>query len=92
MAVFSFIDLIFPKKCFGCGRFGSYICRDCFSKIEEIDKPVCSVCQRQAVEGKTYPGCINRYRLDGLVVAVKYRGPVKKAIQKVKSRKFFSIR
>ena len=85
------LDLIFPKRCVSCGRFGSYICRDCFSKIEEIDKPVCSVCQRQAVEGKTHPGCINRYRLDGLVVAVKYQGAVKKAIQKVKYKWVYDI-
>ena len=85
------LDLLFPKKCVSCGRFGSYICRSCFAKIEFIEKPVCPVCQRQAVGGKTHPGCKNRYCLDGLVVACRYRGPAKAAIQKVKYKWIFDI-
>src|SRR3989344_618190 len=79
-------DLLFPKRCVSCGKFGSYICKDCFAKIEFIDKPVCPVCGRQAIGGKTHPGCQGKWRLDGLVVACRYRGPVKLAIQKVKYR------
>jgi len=86
-----FLNLLFPKRCVSCGQLGSYICKSCFSKIEFIEKPVCPVCQRQAIGGKTHPGCGSRYRLDGLVIACKYRGPVKKAIQKVKYRWVFDI-
>ena len=82
----SFLDLLFPKRCVSCGKFGSYICKSCFAKIEFIQKPVCPVCQRQAVGGKTHPGCAGRFRLDGLVVACRYSGPVKLAIAKVKYR------
>src|SRR3989338_11120239 len=82
----SFLDLLFPKRCVSCGKFGNYICKDCFAKIEFIEKPVCPVCQRQAIGGKTHPGCQGRLRLDGLVVATRYSGPIKKAIAKVKYR------
>ena len=85
------LDLIFPKRCVSCGRFGTYICRDCSSKIEYIDKPVCPVCQRQAVSGKTHPGCSGRFRLDGLVVVCRYRGPIKRAIAKVKYKWVYDI-
>lgn len=27
------LDLIFPKKCYGCGKTGEYICPDCQSKL-----------------------------------------------------------
>lgn len=80
------LDLIFPKKCVSCGKFGDYICADCFSRIDFIEHPVCPVCERQAIGGKTHPGCIKRFGLDGLVVACKYRGPVRKAVQKIKYR------
>ena len=87
----SFLDLLFPKRCVSCGKFGAYICKDCFAKIEFIQKPVCPVCQRQAVGGKTHPGCQGRLRLDGLVVATRYSGSVKKAIAKVKYKWAYDI-
>lgn len=80
------LDFIFPKKCVSCGKFGDYICAACFSKIEFIKHPVCPVCERQAIGGRTHPGCRKRFGLDGLVVACKYRGSVRKAIQKIKYR------
>lgn len=88
---FSILDLIFPKRCVNCGRFGGYLCKECFSKIEYIEKSVCPVCQRQAVGGKTHPGCATRYGLDGLIVAAYYRGPVKGVITKVKYKLAYDI-
>lgn len=85
------LDLLFPKKCVSCGKIGSYICKDCFSKIEFIEKPLCPVCERQAVGGKTHPGCLSRFSLDGLVVACRYRGPISKAIQKIKYKWIWDI-
>ncbi len=88
---FSPLDLIFPKRCVSCGKVGSYLCRDCLSKIEYIEKPVCPVCQRQAIGGKTHPGCVTKYGLDGLAVACRYQGTVKKAIAKVKYKWVYDI-
>jgi len=85
------LDFLFPKRCVSCGGLGSYICKHCFSKIEFIEKPVCPICQRQAVGGKTHPGCQGRWRLDGLIVAARYSGPVKSAIAKVKYRWVYDI-
>jgi ComF family protein len=88
---FSFLDLLFPKRCVSCGRLGGYICSECFSKIKYIEKPICPVCQRQAIGGRTHPGCRNRYSLDGLVVACRYQGAVKVAIGKVKYKWVYDI-
>lgn len=88
---FSILDLIFPKRCVNCTKIGGYLCRECFSKIEYIDKPVCPVCQRQAVGGKTHPGCQRPYGLDGLVVAARYRGSVKRAIAKIKYKWAYDV-
>lgn len=87
----SFLDLFFPKKCVWCAKVGLYICRNCFEKIDFIDAPVCPICQRQAVGGKTHPGCRGKWRLDGLIVGCKYKGPVKVAIKKVKYKWVFDI-
>lgn len=82
----SFLDFIFPKTCVSCGKIGSYICKKCFLKIEFVDVPICPICQRQAIAGKTHPGCKKRLGLNGLVVACRYKGPIRAAIQKVKYR------
>lgn len=82
----NFLDFLFPKRCVSCGKFGSYICRDCYSKIEFIEKPVCPICERQAIGGNTHPGCKKRGGLDGLVVASRYRGPIREAIKQLKYR------
>ncbi|MDO8260457.1 MAG: ComF family protein, partial [Candidatus Magasanikbacteria bacterium] len=87
----NFLDFIFPKKCVSCGQFGSYICSVCLLKIELIVNPVCPVCQRQAIGGKTHPGCHNKYSLDGLVVGFRYRGPIKLAISRIKYRWIWDI-
>lgn len=80
------LDLLFPKRCVSCGKFGAYICAACFLKIDLVEYPVCPVCERQAIGGKTHPGCKKRFGLDGLAVACRYRGPVRKAVQKIKYR------
>jgi len=89
--MFNLLDFIFPKKCVSCGKFGAYICKGCFEKIEYIDKPVCPVCQRQAIGGKVHPGCRKRYSLDGLVVACRYKEPIKAAIAKIKYKLAYDI-
>jgi len=85
------LDLIFPKRCVSCGAFGKYICNKCFAKIEFVEKPICPICQRQAIGGKTHPRCTGKFRLDGLVVACKYKGPIKLAIKKVKYKWVYDI-
>jgi len=32
-----FLDLFFPKKCLGCGKSDTYLCSDCFNKIETVE-------------------------------------------------------
>lgn len=87
----NFLDLIFPKKCLGCGAFGSYICKNCFSTLEIIEHPICPECERQAVGGKTHPGCLRRFSLDGLIVVCRYKGLVRSAIQKIKYKWSYDI-
>ena len=87
----TFLDLLFPKRCVSCGAFGKYICDRCFSKIEFLEKPICPICQRQAIGGKTHPKCAGRFRLDGLIVACRYKSPIKLAIQKVKYKWVYDI-
>lgn len=87
----NFLDLVFPKRCLGCGRLGGYICRGCSPKIVFIKEPFCSECELRAEGGKTHPECQTKQSLDGLVVVCRYKGLVRSAIQKIKYKWSFDI-
>lgn len=76
----SLLDLIFPKRCIGCKKFGSYICTTCFTFIKFTDVVVCVVCQRPAINGITHPICRTRFGVDGVFPSLIYDGVVKKLI------------
>lgn len=63
----TFVDFLFPRRCIGCGRVGSYLCRSCFSKIEFVTFQICPYCRKAAVGGVTHFGCRRRLGLDGLL-------------------------
>ncbi|MDD2822574.1 MAG: ComF family protein [Candidatus Daviesbacteria bacterium] len=79
----NFFDLFFPKKCCGCGKFGSYFCDSCIKNILQQDL-VCPNCEKNSIGGKSHPLCQKRYGLDGLWSLGIYQAPLKKAIQKLK--------
>lgn len=76
----SFLDILFPKRCVQCKKFGSYICPDCFSFIVFIENTNCTVCQRPAIGGITHPKCQTKYELDGVFSSLIYTGVVKKLV------------
>ncbi|OGG20344.1 hypothetical protein A3D03_02240 [Candidatus Gottesmanbacteria bacterium RIFCSPHIGHO2_02_FULL_40_13] len=82
----NFLDLIFPRRCVGCNKLGAYLCLPCINKIEYIEKPICPVCGKRAIDGATHPHCQGKYSLDGLFAVAHFRGVVKDAIHLIKYR------
>jgi len=80
-----FLDLIFPKRCVVCGRFGEYLCEEDKKKIQPA-KAFCPVCLRAAIGGATHPKCKGKLSLDGLICLVDYKSPVKEIIAELKYR------
>lgn len=79
-------NLLFPKFCFACHRFGSYLCPLCAKKLRLIKNDVCPYCQKQSYFGLTHPGCKRRLGLDGLKSFFYYDDLVKKIIINIKYR------
>lgn len=90
------LDILFPKKCVGCNKEGSYserqrgassayFCQDCVENVKQTDL-VCPKCERPAVGGQTHPICRRRYGLDGLWSLGIYQHPLRAAIQQLKYR------
>ncbi len=77
------LDVLFPKRCVGCSKNGTYFCSDCINKITQTDL-VCPKCEKLAVGGVTHPICRRRYGLDGLWSLGEYKDPLRAVIQKLK--------
>lgn len=83
------LDLVFPKRCAGCGRIGSYICQECeVGRWEE--EQVCPSCGRKSAYGERHLRCTDR-SLDGVVSLYAYDGLVKRIIEKAKHKGCFDL-
>ena len=38
------LDLVFPKKCIGCGNEGTFLCENCCEKLPQLKPPFCAQC------------------------------------------------
>lgn len=84
------LDVLFPKRCIGCRHFGSYICRHCSSKIIPIPYAICPECTQPSIGGIVHQRCKGKYTLDGLTVAFRYEGIVKKLLKQLKYAPWFT--
>jgi len=74
-------NVFFPKFCFGCGRVGTYLCPECTSKLQIIDRDICAICEKASYFGLTHNNCKKRYSIESFFV---YEGLAKKIITKIK--------
>jgi len=81
------LDILFPKFCLNCGREGNYLCQDCFSLIDVLERQYCPFCKlpKIVLDGKTCPTCRKSKKLNGLYCASSYNNfIVKKMINQLK--------
>lgn len=79
------LDLLFPKKCLGCGRWGLYVCLSCKKKLKEATLK-CFVCKKETYLGLTHISCVHKNSLDGLYGFYFYTPLVKRIITSIKFR------
>jgi ComF family protein len=77
------LDFLFPKKCLGCGKMGSYVCNRCLEDVPKISS-FCFVCGRPSIDGVTHFKCKKKLSLDGVVAIWSYTGVLRKAILALK--------
>ena len=71
-----FLDLFFPKKCLGCGHPDTYLCRDCFTRIQIIENNTCFFCGKISWKGKICIECAKENSLDRIISATEYKNPL----------------
>ena len=84
------LDLIFPKYCVNCKKFGDFLCPNCFSRLSFDTKNICLVCGNPSYDGLTHPGCSGKYKIDGSFTGVVFSPVSKKLIYQFKYKPYLS--
>lgn len=80
----SLLDFLFPKRCAGCGKGGTYFCALCILSSKLHFPQVCPVCERNSNDGLTHIRCVQKDLPDGLTAIWAYDGALRKLISKLK--------
>jgi len=82
----TFYNLLFPKFCEGCNKYGEKICTDCSKKIHILEHQECLMCSHPSVNGFTHKICKISYAPEQTISMFKYSGIIKSLIRKGKYR------
>ena len=82
------LDLVFPPRCVGCRRPGTWLCPECKGGIERITGPLCPCCGRPVAQSdRPCSMCRRRAdRIDGIRSAAYFEGVLREAIHRFKYR------
>jgi len=83
------LDLVYPRRCGGCGRLGSWLCDDCLAEMVPPSEAgwVCAYCRRVLIAGggRLYcPELCDTGGITAVLCAGAYLGPLPKAIHHFK--------
>lgn len=81
----------FPKNCFGCGRWGSYLCPNCRQLIKPLRRAICPLCAQTTLAGWTHYRCRQKAGLEGLIAPFSYQSPLKELIKALKYQRIQAI-
>ncbi len=72
------LDIVLPKKCFGCQKEGTFLCPDCLKLIKLNSWQVCPICQKSLTEyGEVCRYCqLEKPPLDALTTAIDFQNPL----------------
>lgn len=87
----SFIELLTPISCIGCGRESASLCDDCLLEVR-LQQALCFNCGRVSTYGRTCEICIPKTFLRGVTVGAHYEGAVKELILQLKFHRLRSAR
>ena len=84
------MDLVFPKKCVGCGHWGKYVCDSCEVGLWE-EEQICPICARASRYGLRHTYCNRSPGLEGLTCLWAYEGIAQKIITKAKYNYYYDF-
>ncbi|MFP3855406.1 MAG: double zinc ribbon domain-containing protein [Anaerolineales bacterium] len=83
----SLLDLLFPRRCAGCGRPGEVWCLRCQSQLEIFPQARCQHCGRNTRGMGVYCGpCLEALAHPPILSYARYRQPLRRALLSLKYR------
>lgn len=79
-------DVLFPRRCLNCGRYGAYVCMGCANGLKPLHSQRCLYCGKPSLWGLTHPTCRRRDGVDGRISLYYYNAVLKKIIAGLKYR------
>ena len=79
------LDLLFPRRCVGCGTGGSFLCAPCQSALPHLPPPLCAKCGKPLSFGTLCHDCENHpIEIEGIRSLFPFNGVVRQAILQFK--------
>ncbi len=86
------LELLFPSRCLGCERGGTFLCDTCVESLPRADAPRCSRCWSPQPSVSLCPECYAAPPpFDGLRSAFVYRGVARSLVRGLKYRGMTSL-
>ncbi len=81
------VELLFPSRCLGCGRGGTFLCDDCAAQLTPALPPRCPRCwEPRSVAGECLACQNSPPAFDALRAAFVYQGLAREMVQALKYR------
>lgn len=84
------LEIIFPRYCVNCKKFGEFLCASCFSRLSFDIKNICLVCGNASYNGLTHPKCKKNNSPEGVFTGVVFNKISKKLIYQFKYKPYLS--
>ncbi len=91
-AKLALLDLVFPRRCLGCGSGEDFLCAKCCASLPRIVPPICRRCGAPLKTGDLCARCQEaKPDLDGIRSLVRFEGLARQAIHSLKYRHFKAL-
>ncbi|MBI4311386.1 MAG: ComF family protein [Chloroflexi bacterium] len=80
------VDLVYPKRCYVCGRHGHFLCPACVPDLPRLRQPYCGLCaQPEKRMARLCPHCQQHpLDIDGIRSPYLMEGPVRNIVHALK--------
>lgn len=86
------LDLVFPRRCLGCGSSEDFLCSACRDSLPRIAPPICRRCGAPLKRGELCARCQEAGpELDGIRSLFVFEGLARQAVHSLKYRHFKAL-
>ncbi|MGE0599487.1 MAG: double zinc ribbon domain-containing protein [Dehalococcoidia bacterium] len=86
------VDMLYPLRCAGCGRFGMVICPECIAGLKRATgEGRCKFCAAEWKGADNCPRCVHLHELAGIRAAFEMTGTARSLVHALKYRHYRAV-